>query len=129
MTSRDFFAYFLIIHLFSNDPLEAATIHVCKGCELKSVKLGLQNAKPGDQIVVDSGLYEEGTILVDKPVSIVGKNLPIIDGLHLGHVFYIRANNVSIEGLTIQNSGMSYIQTLPVFRPNILVNAVLKQHF
>lgn len=47
-------------------------------------------------------------ILIDKPLIISGIGNPVIDGLKKGHVFYIRSDDVTLQGLTIQNSGMSY---------------------
>ena len=45
--------------------------------------------------------------MVDKSISLIGedKNTTVIDGGEIDDVIYISANDVTISGFTIQNSG------------------------
>jgi parallel beta-helix repeat protein len=59
----------------------------------------------GHVIFVETGIYYEH-VVVDKTVSLVGQNnTTIIDGNRTGTVIVITANNVTLSGFTILNSG------------------------
>ena len=86
------------------------TIFVSKNGNVKTISAALQLANNNDEIIVEEGTYTEGNIIVNKSVKIKGKNFPIIDGKGEGEVFTVKANNVSINGLIIKNSGISYLE-------------------
>jgi nitrous oxidase accessory protein len=69
-----------------------------------SIQRAIDGAKNGDVIVLMPGVYAE-KLVIDKSVGIRGKKGAVIDGGSEGNVILITASNVSIEGLTIQNSG------------------------
>jgi len=64
-----------------------------------------------DIIVVDGGVYRE-RIVVNKPISLIGRNWPVIDGGGQGDVVTISADDAVISGFEIRNSGTS-ISTEP----------------
>jgi|TARA_R110002110_G_scaffold85074_4_gene220948 nitrous oxidase accessory protein len=97
----------IILLLFAN-LLAARTIEVCKSCEVNSLKLAISIATSGDTILVKKGTYKEFNILVDKPLTIVGEDYPIIDGEDKGEIIRVTADNVTIDGLFIINVGTSY---------------------
>ncbi len=72
----------------------------------------IDNASDGDTIYIPSGIYYEN-IVINKSISLIGedKNTTIIDGFGNGHtvyyVVYISADNVTVSGFTIQDSGNS----------------------
>ena len=63
----------------------------------------------GHRISVEVGTYDE-ELVVNKSVSLIGANraTTIIDGSFTGAVINITANNVSLTGFTIRNSGPGY---------------------
>jgi parallel beta-helix repeat protein len=74
----------------------------------KNITSGLEHAKDGNTIFVKAGTYREH-VVVNESVSLIGedRNSTIVDGNGNGTVISITANNVSIEGLTIEGSGQS----------------------
>jgi nitrous oxidase accessory protein len=66
-------------------------------------------AEPGEIIVVDSGVFHE-QVRVDKPLSLIGRNWPVIDGGGLGDVVTIASDDVIISGFEIRNSSRSVSQ-------------------
>ncbi|KAB2879293.1 nitrous oxide reductase family maturation protein NosD [bacterium] len=78
--------------------------------DIRSIKQALILSQNGDRIIVHAGRYAEGTITVDKSVTILGIGKPVIDGEGKGEIFTITAHGVIIEGLIIQNAGISYVQ-------------------
>ena len=63
--------YFLIIFLLFSLSLKATTIHVGKKHAIKSVKRGISLAKVGDTVIVHSGWYKEGNIIIDKKIVVL----------------------------------------------------------
>ncbi|WP_245844870.1 nitrous oxide reductase family maturation protein NosD [Persephonella hydrogeniphila] len=88
------------------------TITVCPTCEISSIKKALELADNGDTILIKKGIYKEGNILVKKSVKIIGEGYPIIDGQKKYEVITVKANNVLVKGLVIQNSGKSDIEDI-----------------
>ncbi len=70
------FSLFVFSFLLS----KAGQIEVCPTCEIKSVTEGIAKANSYDTLFVIGGHYKEGNIIVDKSISIIGKNWPVIDG-------------------------------------------------
>ncbi len=63
-------------------------------------------AQPGDTIVVPAGIYQ-GPLLIDKPLTLEGRDMPVIDGGGKGDVITITAPDVTIRGFVVRNSGDS----------------------
>ncbi len=101
--------YYFIILFFCISPLFAKQIEVCSTCDTKTIKEAISIAQDGDEIIIKSGVYKEhGVILINKSVKITGIGNPVIDGEFKETILKIKADNFSIEGLTIINVGQSY---------------------
>jgi parallel beta-helix repeat protein len=63
----------------------------------------------GHTLRVDPGIYHEH-VNIHKPLTIIGENCTttIIDGNHIGTVLHVTADNVSISGFSIRNSGSHF---------------------
>lgn len=74
--------------------------------DFSTIQEAINYAASGDKIFVLEGMYQEN-VVVNKSVSILGqnKNTTIIDGGGVGVVVRINAENVSVSGFTVQNSG------------------------
>ena len=69
----------------------------------------LAAAQPGDTIVVPAGVYA-GPLIIDRPVTLVGEGMPVIEGTGKGDVVTITAPDVTLRGFVIRNSGDSLDQ-------------------
>jgi parallel beta-helix repeat protein len=76
-----------------------------------TIQKAINYASPGDTVVVPTGTYCEH-IIVNKTVSLIGENstTTVIDGSEAGTVVSVIADNVSIVGLTIRNSGWGWVR-------------------
>lgn len=101
---------FTILISFLSFGLVAETLVVCPTCPIKSIKTALAKANDGDKISIKKGTYKEGKIIVDKSVTICGEDFPILDGENDTEIIEVIADNVTIEGLQIQNVGTSYLE-------------------
>jgi len=73
-----------------------------------TIQEAINAANPEDTIYVKAGTYSEH-VVVNKTVTLVGEEpiITIIDGGRTRNVITLTANNVTIKGFTIQNSGYS----------------------
>ncbi|WP_439647991.1 nitrous oxide reductase family maturation protein NosD [Aequorivita sinensis] len=103
-----FYILFLFISLFSLTNLWSQTITVCATCPVKSIKEAVKQASEGDTILVKKGVYKEANIKIDKGITLIGEDLPTIDGEEKGEIITIGTDNVTIDGFKIINVGVSY---------------------
>jgi len=103
-----FLIFILIAGAFfcSNSSL-GNTLVVGELLEYQSIKSAIVDAAAGDTIIVKSGFYKEGNIAINKPITFIGENFPIIDGDWRFEVITIKCSNVSITGFKIQHSGFA----------------------
>lgn len=94
----------------------ANTITVCNSCEVASIKEALALANEHDTILVKKGIYKEHSIIINKPLTIIGEDYPIIDGEKKGEIITIVSDNVIVDGLFIINVGISYTEDFAAIR-------------
>jgi len=75
---------------------------------VKSIKEAVKQASEGDTILVKKGIYKEANIKIDKGITLIGEDLPTIDGEEKGEIITIGTDNVTIDGFKIINVGVSY---------------------
>jgi len=122
----------------------AQSIEVCSTCDVKTVLDAIALSKPHGTITIQKGIYIEHDIIIDKPLRIIGKDNPIIDGDKKGYVLILKSDSVSVSGLTVRNPGQSYTKDFAAiyvsnskeftFENNILENVffgflIEKSHF
>lgn len=71
-----------------------------------SIQARIDAASPGETIYVEAGVYEE-PFVIDKAVSVVGIDDPVIDGGGTGDIVLIAADGASISGFVLRNGGKS----------------------
>ncbi len=100
--------YIYIVFCFISYISFSQTITVCANCNVKTISEALKIASAFDTIVVKPGTYKEYNLKVTKPITIIGKNYPVIDGNNKGEIFTIVSDSVTIDGLFVKNVGTSY---------------------
>lgn len=124
----------LLIALLFCTNIQAERHVVCNSCDNSSIRQTIKIAKDFDTIVIKKGTYKEHNILVDKPLAIIGKNYPVIDGELKGEIITITSDNVTLDGLYIINVGTSYTEDYAAVRVRksknfLLQNLVLEKLF
>ena len=112
----------------------AQVVEVCNSCNSTSIQDAINVAKAFDTIIVKKGNYKEYDIIVDKPLTIIGEDYPVIDGELKGEIFTITSDNVTLDGLFIINVGTSYTKDFAAVRVKrskhfVIQNLVLEKLF
>ncbi len=102
--------FFLLIFLAV--PAEARILPVGASEKIKTIREGITLANAGDTLQIQPGVYREGNIIIDKPLTLLGKSLPVIDGEDKFENISVRAHNVTISGLLLRNTGVSSMNDL-----------------
>ena len=121
---------FLCMFVFSF----AEKIVVCNSCDTSSIIEAIKIAKDFDTIIIKKGTYKEHNITVNKPLTIIGENYPVIDGELKGEIITITSDNVTVDGLFIINVGTSYTEDYAAIRVKrsknfVIQNLVLEKLF
>lgn len=76
-----------------------------------SIQEAINDAEIGSTIFAPPDIYYE-RIIINKTVSLIGENASttVIDGDYEGTIVTVTADNVTITGLTIQNSGWGWVR-------------------
>ncbi|AET32192.1 NosD domain-containing protein [Pyrobaculum ferrireducens] len=90
----------------------------------------IDSAPPNSTVYIPSGHYRE-RLVINKPLTIIGIGMPVIDGAGVGDVVVINNTRVTIIGVAVWNSG-----TLPedagikVYNSDVaLVNVVVNMSY
>ena len=88
---------------------QAATLTVGPAAQFQSIQNAIAAAHPGDVIEVRAGTYNEN-LLVDKQLTLIGIDGPIVRGKGSGSVVVITGGSCVFRGFHVQHSG-SDLQT------------------
>jgi nitrous oxidase accessory protein len=82
-------------------------IPVGKTEQITSVHKGIEIAQPGDTVLVKKGIYKEGSLLLTKPVFLLGEEGAVLDGEDKYEILTISGQGIVVKGLTFLHSGYS----------------------
>jgi nitrous oxidase accessory protein len=69
----------------------------------------IRQARPGDRIVLRGGTWREPTLVIDKPLELVGEGRPVLDGEGNHQILTVTADDVTIRGLVLRNVGTTHM--------------------
>lgn len=109
---------YLIFYLLLFASLHAAgsTITVGQTEKIKSIREAIMVAKNGDTLLVHSGVYREGNLVLEKSLVIIGEDYPLLDGENKYEIFTIHANGVVIQGFRFKDTGIASINDLAAIK-------------
>lgn len=82
----------------------------------QSLSNAIESVKAGGRVVIKPGHYQVRDLLIQKPVTIVGEGFPTLDADGKGEILRIAANDVTVQGLRLTNTGVSYTQDRAAIR-------------
>src|SRR5665213_114571 len=80
------------------------TIIVSPGSAVATLKQAITIANNGDTIIVKKGVYTSLNTIVNKPLTILGQDKPVLDARFLEEVVTITSDHVKFDGFVIQNT-------------------------
>ncbi|WKS95758.1 nitrous oxide reductase family maturation protein NosD [Riemerella columbina] len=108
--------YLLVWCLLCVTFFDAKIRRVGAGEAYTSIKEAIAQAHSGDTIWVTQGVYKEGNISIDKPLTLIGENRPILDGEMKYEILSFRANRIHLKGFKIINSGEDEVENIGAIR-------------
>lgn len=88
-------------------------LKVGKNEQYTTIKSALAAAENGDRILVEKGVYKEGTIDITKSVSLIGIDRPVLDGEFKGEIITFRdADKILLQGFKLINAGKDEIKSI-----------------
>lgn len=106
----------LMLLIIALIPSEAKTYTVSKGGKISSLQKAVVLANHGDTIIIQTGIYKERNVVIDKSLTIIGYGLPVLDGEHTYEILTIHADNVTIQGIKFINTGVASINDLAAIK-------------
>ena len=107
-------------------PVIAKQINVFPNNPSAAIGEAIAQAEPYDTLIVNEGRYFEHNILVDKPLTLLGRGKVVIDGENKGFVIRIMADDVTIRNVGVNNSGMSFMEDYAGISIEKAVNTVVE---
>ncbi|MDF1504646.1 nitrous oxide reductase family maturation protein NosD [Roseisolibacter sp. H3M3-2] len=83
---------------------------------VRTLGTAVRRARAGDRVVVRAGTYREPTVVVDRPLTIVGEGRPTLDGEARRELLHVTASGVTVRGLRFANLGRSYSEDRAALR-------------
>ena len=94
-----------LVALFAGAPASAAEVVVAPGTG--TLAQAIAAAEPGDTLRLGEGTYQ-GSVTIDRPLAVAGRNGTLLDGGGTGSVLTVDAPDSSVSGLTVRGSGSSH---------------------
>ncbi|MEO7996510.1 MAG: nitrous oxide reductase family maturation protein NosD [Gemmatimonadaceae bacterium] len=91
-------------------------VHVSPTGPVRTVAEGLRRVRNGGRVVVEAGRYREPVIVVTRPVELVGKGWPTLDGEGSHEILLVAADDVTVRGLAFTNVSTSYVEDRAAIR-------------
>lgn len=80
------------------------TVEVCSQCTITTLPAAIAAAQTGDTLLIKPGTYTSINTQINKSLTLIGLNYPVIDGQEKDEVLVITASHVTLQGLDIRNS-------------------------
>jgi len=92
------------------------TLDVSPNGTFRTLAAAVAAARSGDRIVIRDGTYHGPTAVVDKQLTIEGQGHPVLDGENTRGLIVIKADDVTVRGLTLRNVGTSFVEDRAALR-------------
>ncbi len=109
-------AAFVLALLSAGTARAQVTITVSPEGPVRTLTAAILAAPRHSKIIVKPGVYREPTIVVDKPVQIIGEGWPVLDGAGARQIMTVTGDSVTIRGLHFVHVGTSFTEDWAALR-------------
>jgi nitrous oxidase accessory protein len=88
----------------------AHRIIVASDGQVSTISAALRQARAGDTVVVTAGVYREPRLEIRVPLVLLGEGLAVLDAGGAHEALTVKADDVTIRGLTIRNVSPSFVE-------------------
>jgi nitrous oxidase accessory protein len=118
----------VIMTLFLAGTLDAQrVIHVSPFGPL-TITEAVRTAGANDRVVIARGNYSEPTIVIDRPLTLVGEPGAVLDGGAASHILRVEADDVTVRGLTFRNVSPSHVEDRAAIRVGEVRRCVIEDN-
>ncbi|MGK9369104.1 nitrous oxide reductase family maturation protein NosD [Melioribacter sp. Ez-97] len=118
----------LLIVLASLGQSSGKVLTVGSNEKFKKISDALKYANNYDTVVVTKGVYKEGSITIDKKITLLGKDYPVLSGEDQYEIMKISASGVIVRNLEFRNAGVSFIHDNAALRLDSVSNCVIENN-
>jgi len=93
-----------------------------------TIAQAVRAARAGDQIVIARGEYREPTIVVDRPLTLLGEPGATLNGGLATHILRVEADDVTVRGLTFRNVAPSHVEDRAAIRVGAVRRCVIEDN-
>jgi nitrous oxidase accessory protein len=91
-------------------------MRVCSTCEYKDLYDAVNKAKAYDTVEVIGGEYTAINLTIKKPIVLIGKDSPILDGKKKDEILIVESDDVIIRGFVFKNSAFGFVKDYSALR-------------
>ena len=95
---------------------------------IRTLTQALQVAPPNARVVVKAGVYREPTIVVHRPVTIVGESGAILESEQGRQILTVQADDVTVRGLGLRHVATSFVEDRAAIRVQDATNCVIENN-
>jgi nitrous oxidase accessory protein len=125
-TLQVIFIFSLLLFYYSDS--RGKILEVRKNTVHQSIKEAIKLSYPFDTIFIFPGHYAEKNISIDKPIVIIGRDKPVIDGEKKYEIFSVKSSNVVIQGLVLIDGGRSSMNDIAGIKVYLSHNVVISNN-
>jgi len=119
--------FFLLAFLAFCPPQSTARIlHVGKGQPYNTIRGAHKEANKSDTLFLHKGLYKEGKIEIEKSLYLTGEPGAVITGDLKYEVLELKADSITVDGIEIQDVGVSNLEDMAAIRVSESDHVVIK---
>jgi nitrous oxidase accessory protein len=107
---------------------ERAEVVVSPAGPVRTITAALAMVRSGGRVLVDSGTYREPEILVTRPVELVGRGRPVLDGQGAHAILTVSADDVTVRGLRLTRVGSSFVEDRAALRVRDARNCTIRDN-
>ena len=128
------FLIFIFSALAAGLSSEAHLLKVGPSQKYKSIHAAILESINGDTILVEQGLYKEKNLIVNKSITLIGLQFPVLDGEHKYEILSLKSNHITVQGFKIIHSGISSMEDIAGIkiyngRDVVVANNILEDDF
>lgn len=81
-----------------------------------TIQRAVNDAVAHDTLFLNSNIYRENTIVIDKPLSLIGKGKAVLDGEYSREIMQITSDSVTVKNLHFKDVGESFTKDFAAIR-------------